>query len=183
MSEQNPWKTLSTKLIYQNPWIKVREDAVIAPDGSNSIYSVVEPKIAVGVLAINEVNEVYMVGQYRYPINQYSWEIIEGGAELGEDPLDCAKRELKEEAGLIANKWQPLSKKIHLSNCFTSEVGYLFLAQNLEIGNNCPDSTEVLQLKKIPFEEVLRLIDLGEISDALTIMAIHLYKNNLINKL
>ena len=172
MSESNPWKKLSSKVIYKNPWITLREDEVIKPNGEPGIYGVVVPRIATGVVAISENKEIYLVGQYRYPTDVYSWEIPEGGAEEGEDPLDAIKRELKEEAGVTALHWETLGSEIHLSNCFTSERAFLYFATGLIEGKSAPEETEVLAVKKVPFQEALKMVERGEIFDAMTIMGI-----------
>ena len=115
MSEENPWLTTGTRLVYDNPWIRVREDQVIQPDGKESIYGVVEFKnIAIGVLPIDSEGFVHLVGQFRYPIDRYSWEIPEGGCPEGEDPLAAAKRELLEETGLSASNWEELRPHVSL---------------------------------------------------------------------
>ncbi|MCF6287421.1 MAG: NUDIX hydrolase, partial [Candidatus Hydrogenedentes bacterium] len=144
--ERNPWKTLSSEVKYQNPWISVREDQVIRPDGQPGIYGVVDCRVATGVLAFSEDDELYLVGQYRYALGCYSWEIIEGGAETGEDPLEACKRELQEEAGLVAERWEPLGHEIHLSNCHSSERGFLFVAHGLSHVGATPEGTEELQV-------------------------------------
>ena len=126
MSRENPWKRLSSRVVYQNAWITVREDQVIRPDGKPGIYGVVETRIAAGVAAITENRELYLVGQFRYPTNEYSWEIIEGGTDGGESALSGAQRELKEEAGITAAHWEQLGGEIHLTNCHSSEIGVLF---------------------------------------------------------
>lgn len=172
MSEANPWTTLRSRVVYENAWISVREDDVIRPDGSEGIYGVLDTRIANGVVALTPERDVYLVGQYRYPNDVYSWEIIEGGTDPGEEPLECAKRELQEEAGLIAATWHTLGHEIHVSNCVTSEVGYLFIAEDLTVTEATPDATEVLQLKKVPFEEAVAMVERGEIVDALTIMGL-----------
>src|SRR5437868_652855 len=116
MSEVSPWKCLSSRTVYTNDWIKVREDQVIRPDGKPGIYGVVETRIATGVLALTPDLQVYLVGQYRYPMDEYSWEIIEGGSDDGDDgALLTAQRELQEEAGLVAEHWEPLGHELHLS--------------------------------------------------------------------
>ena len=167
----NPWKTLSTKEVYKNSWIRVREDQVIRPDGKPGIYGVVETRIATGVLALTDDNQVYLVGQYRYPLDEYSWEIIEGGSDPGETPLATIQRELREEAGLVAEDWEQLGGEFALSNCYSAERAYLFIARGLkEVGSN-PDGTEVLKIKKVPFAELLRMVDRGEVKDAMTIVA------------
>ena len=169
----NPWKTLSSKIVYSNPWIQVREDQVICPDGTPGIYGVVEPSVATGVVAVNKDNEIYLVGQYRYPTKNYSWEIIEGGANKGETPLQAAKRELAEEAGLEASEWMQLGGIVHNSNCFSSETGYLYLARGLkEVAKN-PDNTEVLEIRTLPFKQVLKMAKGDEITDAMSLIAIY----------
>lgn len=172
MTEKNPWKKLSSKIVYENPWIQVQEDQIIQPDGKPGIYGIVNARLATGVLAMTESNEVYLVGQYRYPTEVYSWEIIEGGSERDESALETAKRELEEEAGLIADEWSELGKEFHLSNCFSSERARVFIARNLHEVQSRPDGTEILKVKKVPFSEALRMVDSGEIVDAVTIIAL-----------
>ena len=172
MAVKNPWQRRGSKLVYSNPWITVREDDVITPGGNPGIYGVVETRIATGVVALTDQNEIYLVGQYRYPVDEYSWEIPEGGSEIDEDPMLTAKRELKEETGLEAESWEQLGGEIHLSNCFSSERGFLYLARGLRQGCAEPDHTEELQVKKIPFVECLAMVDSGEIKDSLTVIAV-----------
>ena len=169
---KNPWKTLSSKYVYSNDWIKVREDKVIRPDGNEGIYGVVETRIATGVVAIDSEQNIYLVGQYRYPLNCYSWEIIEGGAEDNESAIEAAKRELLEEAGIVAKSWQQLGGELHLSNCHSSEAGYVFLAKDLEFKDASPDGTEVLKIKKMPFEQAYKMACDGEITDCMSIIAL-----------
>ena len=172
-SEDNPWKTLSSKQIYTNPWIKLREDAVITPAGTPGIYSVVSPHgVATGVVALTDQNQIVLVGQYRYTTEVYSWEIPEGGSEKGEDPLTAIKRELLEEAGYTATQWEPLGGELHLSNCFTDERGYLFLARNLTLSKSNPDDTEKLVVKVIPITEALQMVEEGKIYDCLSVVGI-----------
>ena len=172
MSEVNPWQTLDSTVMYENPWIRVREDQVIRPDGQPGIYGVVETRIATGVVALTPDDEIYLVGQYRYPMGCYSWEIIEGGTDAGEAAIDAAKRELKEEAGLSAAHWEALGGEIHLSNCHSSERGFLFVARDLTEGAAMPDGTEQLQLRKMPLAEAYAMLDRGEITDGMTILAL-----------
>lgn len=174
-SEENPWKKLSSKQVYSNPWISIREDQVIRPDGQEGIYGVVEPRLAVGVLVLDDRDRVCLVGQYRYPIDVYSWEIIEGGAEDGEDALSTAQRELREEAGLIANSWEKLCPDVFLSNCFSSERAVFFLARDLVETQAQPDATEILKLKTVSFEECLQMVKTGEITDSMSVIAITSY--------
>ena len=170
---QNPWKTIGTALKYANNWIRVREDQVIRPDGNPGIYGVVETRMATAVIALTPKREVYLVGQYRYPTKHYSWEIIEGGTEHGEEPRHAAERELEEEAGLKASKWCELGEPVHLSNCYTDEVGYFFLAQGLTSVPARPEGTEVLVIEKKPFSEVMAMVEDGIIKDMLTIVGIY----------
>jgi ADP-ribose pyrophosphatase YjhB (NUDIX family) len=173
MSVTNPWRKLSSRLIYENPWIRVREDQVIAPSGLHGIYGVVEARNAVGVVALGAHNELYLVGQYRYPTDCYSWEIPEGAAENGETPLQAAKRELREETGLTATSWEPLGGEVHLSNCFTAERAHIFLARGLTQGETDLDPTEQIVKKSVGLKEALRMAMSGEISDGMSLIAIH----------
>lgn len=173
MSKENPWKTLSTQIIYENPWFSVREDQVIKPNGSPGIYGVVSTRAATGAVAITEKNEIYLVGQYRYPTEVYSWEIPEGGADPGESPLEAIKRELREEAGIEAESWERLGPELHLSNCFSAERGYLYLARDLKEVPRAPDETEVLEVIKIPLKEAIAMIEKGEIFDTMTLVALY----------
>lgn len=174
MSTENPWRRLDSREIYRNPWMSVREDTVIRPDGQEGIYGVVETRIATGVVALTPEHEVYLVGQYRYPTDMYSWEIVQGGTDAGEDPLEACQRELQEEAGLIARHWQPLGGEVHLSNCISSEIGYMYLARDLTETEATPDGTEVLQVKKVPLGEAVEMAKQGEIVDAVSIIGIFL---------
>jgi 8-oxo-dGTP pyrophosphatase MutT (NUDIX family) len=172
MKTDNPWTTCGSRVVYKNAWITVREDDVIRPDGEKGIYGVVDTRIATGVIAVTPEREVYLVGQFRYPTNVYSWEIIEGGTDPGEDAMLGAQRELKEEAGLIAKNWRQLGGEIHVSNCFSSEIGFIYLAEDLTQTSADPEGTEVLQIKKVPFTECLHMVDSGEIKDAISIVGI-----------
>lgn len=175
MSTENPWKRLSGQTVYENPWIEVREDQVIRPDGKPGIYGVVHYRNkAVGVLPVDDDGCVYLVGQYRYTLNRYSWEIPEGGCPEGEDPLEGAKRELREETGLEAAQWRVLGTA-HLSNSVSDEEAILYLATKLIQGEPEPEGTEALQQMLIPFESALNMVRLGEITDAMSVMALQSY--------
>lgn len=150
----------------------MREDQVIRPDGNPGIYGVVETRVATGVIALTPQLDVYLVGQYRYPTEIYSWEIIEGGADPGEPPMEAAKRELREEAGLIAAEWEQLGDEVHLSNCFSSERALFYVARGLQETEREPEGTEVLQIRTLPLAECLAMVDRGEIKDAMSVIAL-----------
>jgi 8-oxo-dGTP pyrophosphatase MutT (NUDIX family) len=167
----NPWQILSTKEIYKNEWMRLREDQVITPGGKRGIYGVVETSPAIGIVPITETLEIFLVGQYRYTLDTYSWEIPEGGAEHGESNLEAAKRELKEETGLNSEKWTELGT-LYTSNSITNEIGYLFLAENLIQGISDPEHTEDLAIKKVPLLEAYKMVLKYEIKDSLAIIGI-----------
>lgn len=174
-SMENPWSTKSTRHIYSNPWIDVHEHEVIRPDGNDGIYGVVHFRnLAVGVLPVDDQGNVHLVGQFRYVLNAYSWEIPEGGCPEGENVLDAAKRELLEETGMTASYWTYMGKS-HLSNSVADEVAHIYLATGLTSGTPQPEGTEVLAHKKVPFKEALHMVFTGEITDAISIMAILQY--------
>jgi 8-oxo-dGTP pyrophosphatase MutT (NUDIX family) len=175
---KNPWMTLSSRLVYDNPWITVREDSVVRPDGEPGIYGVVHYKnIAVGVLAIEE-DHVYLVGQFRYPLKRYSWEIPEGGCPEGEEPLFAAQRELREETGLEAERWRRLGEA-YLSNSVADEYAVWFLATGLVPGEVRPEGTESLTVRRVALREALNMALDGEITDALSLVALLSYALNL----
>jgi len=157
----NPWTILSEKKIYENPWIDVTEFDIINPNGGKGIYGKVHfKKIAVGALPLDEDFNIYLVGQFRFVLNKYSWEIPEGGVEPNEDPLVAAKRELLEEAGLIAGEWKQILT-MHLSNSVSDELAILYLATQLQLHDAKPEETEKLTIKKIPFEEAYKMVEDG----------------------
>jgi 8-oxo-dGTP pyrophosphatase MutT (NUDIX family) len=171
---RNPWQTVSSEQVYDNPWIQVREDRVIRPDGEPGVYGVVHYKnISVGVLPIEE-DHIYLVGQYRYPLQSYSWEIPEGGCPEGEEPLLAARRELKEETGLEARRWRRLGEA-YLSNSVADEYAVWFLATGLVPGDSRPEGTERLSVRRVPLREALDMALGGEITDALSLLAIMSY--------
>lgn len=172
MNQDNPWTTLSTKTPYENPWIRVEHSDVLTPAGTAGIYGVVRFKnLAVGVVPIDQEGYTYLVGQFRYALGRYSWEIPEGGCPLGTDALATAKRELQEETGLSANEWTTLLET-DLSNSVSDEEGIIFLAQGLVQGKASPEDTEELAVKRVPFAEAYQMVLAGEIRDSLSVMGI-----------
>ncbi len=173
MSDSNPWKTHSSKEIYSNPWITLSEHQVTNPGGGESLYGKVHYKnLALGIIPMDHEMNTWLVGQYRYTLDEYSWEIPMGGGQLGIDRLESAKRELKEETGLRARKWTEIMK-IHTSNSVTDEVGYAYLAEELTEGQTEFEETEELEVKKLSFSEVVAMCDNGEITDSLSVAAIY----------
>lgn len=169
---KNPWTILAEKPVYDNPWIQVTEYDVLNPSGGKGIYGKVHFKnLAIGIIPLDEHGNTWLVGQYRFIINQYSWEIPEGGGTMGIDPLESAKRELQEETGLLAKEWSVLMN-LHLSNSVSDEYGILYLAGDLQQETAAPEETEQLIIKKIPFEELYRMVENGMITDSLTIIAV-----------
>lgn len=169
---KNPWTVLSQEDKYENPWIKVTEYQVLNPSNKNGIYGKVHFKnIAIGIIPIDENNHTWLVGQYRFPLDQYSWEIIEGGGKIGVDTLESAKRELLEEAGIIAHEWEILST-LHTSNSVTDEFGIIYIAKKLEFHQANPEETEQLVIKKIPLSEAIEMVMNGKITDSLSMIGL-----------
>lgn len=168
----NPWTTLSTDVKYDNPWITVEEHQVLNPAGNPGIYGKVHFKnLAIGIIPLDEENNTWIVGQYRYPLNKYSWEIIEGGGKLGIDPIVSAQRELLEETGIIATEWEKIGE-FNTSNSVTDEVALIYVARGLSFTEAIPEETEQLQVKKLPLHEVYDMVMRNEIDDSLSVVGI-----------
>lgn len=169
---KNPWTLLSSAKIYSNPWIELTEHQVLNPSGGKGIYGIVHFKnLAIGVVPYDN-GDIWMVGQYRLPLEHYSWEIPEGGGPLGIDPLDSAKRELQEETGLSASSYEVIVE-MDLSNSVSDERAIVYLARGLEAGEASPEDTEDLRIKKMPLDQVYHMVEQGEIRDSMTVAAIY----------
>ncbi len=169
---KNPWKTLQSEVRYDNPWIQITHRDVLNPLGGQGIYGVVHFKnTAIGILPLDENYNTWIVGQYRYTLEEYSWEIPEGGGIIGTDPLLSAQRELKEETGITASKWTQILE-LNTSNSVTDEYGVAYVAQGLTFGNSEPEDTEELIVKKISFTELYHMAMEGKVKDALSMVTI-----------
>jgi 8-oxo-dGTP pyrophosphatase MutT (NUDIX family) len=171
------WWELDREVKYSNPWIELRHSNVKFPNGGKGIYGKVHFKnLAIGILAITDKDEIFLVGQERFPFEgAYSWEIIEGGGPLKDSPLESAKRELKEETGLVAQDWQ-LIQEMHLSNSVSDEIAMVYLATDLKQFEAEPEESEKLQVKKLPFKEAFQMVIKGEIKDSISVAAILRYE-------
>lgn len=172
MDRQNPWRTIKSRKVYENAWLALREDTVIRPDGKEGIYGVVEMRPTCGVVAVNEADQIALVGQWRYVHNKFSLEIPTGGSEENEVPLDAAKRELLEETGLAAKEWTDLGT-LDNSNGVTTEVAHVFLAQNLKsVGPTTSQGDEQVELLWMPFTDAVLSVMKGEITESVSVAAI-----------
>jgi 8-oxo-dGTP pyrophosphatase MutT (NUDIX family) len=169
---ESPWHRRSRRVAYENQWVTVWHDEVTRPDGRPGIYGVVHfANLAVGVVPIDDEDRVVLVGQFRYTVDAYSWEIPEGGVPPDEDPLEGARRELREETGIEAAEWRELGR-IHLSNSISDESGIVYLATGLTDGAPSPDGTEDLEIRRVPFAEALEMTRDGRITDMLSVVGL-----------
>jgi len=172
MSAHKPWQTHSVETVYDNAWITVTHREVTAPTGASGIYGMVHFKnTAIGIVPIDADGNTWLVGQHRYPLDQYSWEIPEGGSAPGEDPLATAQRELREETGIRAGRWTQLLE-MHTSNSVTDECGIAYVAQDLDFGVQEFDATEDLQLSRVSLDTALAMVLDGRITDSLAMVAL-----------
>src|SRR5882762_6411198 len=170
--ENNPWTILAERAVYDNKWIGLTEYDVINPGGGKGIYGKVRFKnLAIGILPLDDELNTWLVGQYRFPLNQYSWEIPEGGGDPSVPPVASAQRELLEETGLVAKEWTTILE-MHLSNSVSDEKAILFLARQLEQHQPEPEETEQLVIRKLPFEEAYRMVEQGLITESMSVAAI-----------
>jgi len=171
-AETNPWLTTGERMVYDNPWIRVTEYQVIRPSGNPGIYGVVHFKnLAIGVVPMDADGQLWLVGQYRYPLKAYSWEIPEGGGPLDVDPLISAQRELLEETGIRADRWD-LILTMHLSNSVSDEQAFVYLATGLSYHDSQPEETEQLQLRRVSLDAAYAEVVEGRITDSISVAAI-----------
>jgi 8-oxo-dGTP pyrophosphatase MutT (NUDIX family) len=167
---ENPWKTLSSMTVFDNPWIEVTEHEVINPAGLEGLYGKVHFKNkALGIIPLDQALNTWLVGQFRYTLGEFSWEIPMGGGPLDEDPQTSAQRELQEETGISASRWTEVMR-LHTSNSVTDEEGFVFLAEDLNFGKANLEATESdLKVWKLPLAEAVDLVMQGKITDAITV--------------
>jgi 8-oxo-dGTP pyrophosphatase MutT (NUDIX family) len=169
---ENPWKTLASRIVYANPWLRLREDQVIRPDGSEGIYGVVEMRPSVGVVALNEADEVALVTQWRYTLGRMSAEIPTGGSDASDEGLlAAAQRELREETGLSAGHWRELGF-VDNSNGVTTDTAHMFLATGLRAGPDAQDPEEQVTLCWLPFGQAVEEVLAGSITESVSVAAI-----------
>jgi len=168
----NPWTILGEKKVYDNKWIGITEYEVLNPNGGKGIYGKVHFKnLAIGVVVLDEEGYTYLVGQYRFPLEAYSWEIPEGGGDMDVPPVESAQRELLEETGLVASEWTHILD-MHLSNSVSDERAYVFFARKLEQREPMPEETEQLVVRRVHFDEAYQMVERGEITDSMSVAGI-----------
>jgi 8-oxo-dGTP pyrophosphatase MutT (NUDIX family) len=174
------WKKISSRTVYENDWMQVREDHVINPGGGKNLYGHVRFKnVAVAIIALDDANNTWLVGQDRYTLGEYSWELPMGGAPLDEPPLAAAMRELQEETGIRATNWEELMR-LHLSNSITDELGIAYVATSLSFGETQFEESEDLKIRKLPLADAVQMVLDGQITDAMSAAA--LLRVNLVRK-
>jgi 8-oxo-dGDP phosphatase len=166
-----PWVVTGSREIHRTPWLRIREDDILWPDLKAAGWTVIEFRPAVGVVAITDDQQVHLVGQHRYAVDRFEWEIPEGLADDGEDLLAAAQRELREETGVMANRWTSLGA-MHPHNSSCDCVYHLFFAQELHPGQAQPEETEILSHKLMPFSQAMEMVQDGRIMDVFTIVGI-----------
>lgn len=166
------WKKLNSRVVYDNPWITVYDEKVITPTGSENQYGRVHFKSkAIAIVPLDDEGNTWLVGQDRYTTGEYSWEVPMGGSEVGEEPIDTARRELKEETGLLAGKLEVVMR-LHPSNSITDEEGFIFVATDLQQSETDFDDMEDLAIRKLPLVEAIEMVKRNELTDAMSVAAL-----------
>jgi 8-oxo-dGTP pyrophosphatase MutT (NUDIX family) len=172
IARRGPWSIVASREAYDDRWIRVTHHDVVTPSGTDGIYGTVHFKNrALGIVPVDGEEHTFLVGQYRFALDEYSWEIPEGGGPLDVDFLESAKRELQEETGLSARRWHKLLE-CDLSNSVCDERAIVFLACQLEQGASAPEPTEELAVRRVPLAEAFRMVRDGQIRDAVSIMSL-----------
>jgi 8-oxo-dGTP pyrophosphatase MutT (NUDIX family) len=167
----NPWRRLASHEAHANPWFRVRHDRVVRPDGQEGDWYVVEGAANAGVVAVDAAGAVCLVGEWAYPVEAFSWAIPSGGVEGDETPLAAAQRELREETGLTAARWDSLGS-FYLSQGLSTQVSHLYLATELRQGAAAPEGTEALSLARVPLAEAWARACRGELRDSVTLVGL-----------
>jgi 8-oxo-dGTP pyrophosphatase MutT (NUDIX family) len=168
---QNPWQRLRSHIAHANPYYRVRHDRVVRPDGQEGDWYVVEAADNAAAVAVDAAGAIVLVGEWAYPVAAYSWSIPSGGLEPGEAPLATAQRELREETGIEANRWEPLGS-FYLSQGLTTQTSHLFLATGLRDGVATPEGTEALEIARVPLPEAWRRAHGGDLRDSVTLVGL-----------
>jgi 8-oxo-dGTP pyrophosphatase MutT (NUDIX family) len=175
-NKQNPWKTLSSRIAYQSPFLTIREDKVITPGGSEGMYSVVESKPGVLIIALTDADEIHLIESFRYPLQDWRWEIPGGGIDEGDTPLEAAKNELEEELGLRANTWDQLGDMYPSNNGPLNDHNLVFLARDLHVVANHHETGEAIRPSKaVPWKKVLTMVEQGQLTDGQSLGALFHY--------
>lgn len=172
-NDDNPWQTLSSKIVYQNPWMKVREDKVITPGGTDGIYGVVEAKSGVFIIALTDDEKIHLIESYRYPMQRWQWELPTGGIEAGMKPLTIAQHELAEELGVTADSWEQIGVFGPSYNGYLNDEEYVFVAKGLHFGEAHHEAGEAIRATKtVSLSEVMQMIKDDQLPDGQTLAAL-----------
>lgn len=167
-----PWQVHSTETSFENPWIRVETSKVTHPNGEPGIYGVVRfANLAIGVLPVDDEGFTWLVGQHRFPLDAYSWELPEGGGKPSVPPQETAMRELREETGLAADGWYEIGRW-HLSNSVCDERAVGFLATGLSQGKAAPEASEELDVRRVHMSELVSMCLNGEVTDSFTVLMV-----------
>ena len=174
MNDTHPYKTIASKIVYENPWIRVREDKIIGPNGKEGIYGVMESNDSVMVIVLNNKKEVYLINAYSYPDQSWNWE-LPGGGDDGEDAIVASKRELIEETGIVAEEWTLLGKT-RVCNGLMTERQSTYLARNLSMTDkkDAADEAIVSQGKFYSLPEIHKMMQQGKINDSQSLAGLYL---------